>query len=260
MSTRPSLSSAAGPAVAPGRSEATATPSGGSERSERGGLSTRALALIAVAAMAACGGGDDGDDGGGNGGTQAVTLDLAAQPATILLGQSATLTWASNGGSCTADGAWTGAQATNGSSTVTPTSTGTASYELTCSGGGYTGTVTRTAQVTVTAATLTELQASVFTPRCTGCHDGSLPADGSLPGSMNLTAGNTFASVVNVASRQQPAVLRVAPNGADASYLVRKVEGAAGINGQRMPLGGTPLDAAVIAQIRSWIAAGAANN
>jgi hypothetical protein len=66
--------------------------------------------------------------------------------------------------------------------------------------------------------------------------------------------------VVGVPSRQQGTVLRVAPGDAAASYLVRKVEGSAGITGQRMPLGGPPLDAEAIAQIKSWILAGAANN
>lgn len=108
------------------------------------------------------------------------------------------------------------------------------------------------------AATLTQIQGSVFSPVCSGCHNGQ---GTNLPGVMNLTsAGASFAALVNVASRQQPAVLRVAPNSADASYLVRKVEGVAGINGQRMPLGGPFLDQATIDQIKSWINAGAQNN
>jgi hypothetical protein len=100
----------------------------------------------------------------------------------------------------------------------------------------------------------------VFTPRCAICHDGSQPPNGALPGSLNLTAGNTFASTVGVPSQQQGNVLRVAPSEPDASYLVLKVEGSSGITGARMPFGGPALDAATIAQIRSWIAAGAANN
>jgi hypothetical protein len=46
----------------------------------------------------------------------------------------------------------------------------------------------------------------------------------------------------------------------DNSYLVRKLEGTAGITGSRMPLGGPPLDAALIANVRAWITAGAPNN
>jgi hypothetical protein len=55
-------------------------------------------------------------------------------------------------------------------------------------------------------------------------------------------------------------VMRVAPGNPDASYLVRKLEGAPGITGQRMPFGGPFLDAAAIQQVRAWIAAGAPNN
>jgi hypothetical protein len=65
---------------------------------------------------------------------------------------------------------------------------------------------------------------------------------------------------VNVASAEQPSVLRVAPNNPDGSYVVRKLEGASGITGARMPLGGPFLDQATINQVRSWISAGAQNN
>lgn len=55
-------------------------------------------------------------------------------------------------------------------------------------------------------------------------------------------------------------MLRVSAGDPDASYLVRKLEGAAGITGARMPLGGPPLDPALIANVRAWITAGAQNN
>lgn len=116
-------------------------------------------------------------------------------------------------------------------------------------------------QITPNAAaapTLAQLQSSIFTPVCSGCHNGS---GGALPGSMNLTsAAASFAALVNVASVQQGAVLRVAPSNPDASYLVRKLEGASGITGSRMPLGGPFLDQPTIDQVRAWISAGAQNN
>ena len=78
---------------------------------------------------------------------------------------------------------------------------------------------------------------------------------------MNLSsAAATFAAIVGVPSTQQPSLQRVNPNNPDNSYLVRKIEGAAGITGQRMPAGGAPLDATLIANVRAWIAAGAQNN
>ncbi len=68
------------------------------------------------------------------------TVSIGVSPTTILLGQSATLTWSStnanagNGNpSCTASGAWSGGQGGSGTSQVTPTATGSFTYTLTCS-------------------------------------------------------------------------------------------------------------------------------
>jgi uncharacterized protein (TIGR03118 family) len=108
--------------------------------------------------------------------------------------------------------------------------------------------------------TLSQIQASVFTPICSGCHNGSNPPGGALPGSQNLSAGNSFAALVGVASLEQPALRRVKAGDPDNSYLIQKLEGAAGISGSRMPLGGPFLDQATIDQIKSWISSGAPNN
>jgi uncharacterized protein (TIGR03118 family) len=108
--------------------------------------------------------------------------------------------------------------------------------------------------------TLSQIQAAVFTPICSGCHNGSNPPGGALPGSQNLTAGNSFAALVGVASLEQPALRRVKAGDPDNSYIIQKLEGAAGISGSRMPLGGPFLDQATIDQIKSWIASGAPNN
>jgi uncharacterized protein (TIGR03118 family) len=109
-------------------------------------------------------------------------------------------------------------------------------------------------------ATLTQIQSSVFTPICSGCHNGSNPANGVLPGSQNLTAGNSFAMLVNVASLEQPSLMRVKPNDPANSYLIQKLEGAASITGARMPFGGPYLSQATIDQIKSWILNGAPND
>jgi uncharacterized protein (TIGR03118 family) len=112
------------------------------------------------------------------------------------------------------------------------------------------------------ATTLTQLQSSIFTPICSvSCHTGtpSATADG-LPGVMNLSAGNSFAALVGVASLEQPSLQRVAPGDAANSYLIHKLEGAPGITGSRMPLNGPFLDQATIDQVKSWINAGALNN
>jgi hypothetical protein len=108
------------------------------------------------------------------------------------------------------------------------------------------------------SVTLTQLQTTIFTPICSGCHTGG---GSSLPSSMNLSnASASFAALVGVASTEQPALQRVNAGNPDDSYLVRKIEGTPGISGGRMPLGGAPLDATLIANVRAWIAAGAQNN
>jgi uncharacterized protein (TIGR01370 family) len=68
----------------------------------------------------------------------APTASLSVSPASITLGNSATLTWSSaNATSCTAGGAWSGTLATSGTQSVAPTLTslsipGTLTYTLTC--------------------------------------------------------------------------------------------------------------------------------
>jgi hypothetical protein len=108
------------------------------------------------------------------------------------------------------------------------------------------------------AVTLTQLQTTIFTPSCSGCHTGG---GASLPSSMNLSnAAASFAALVGVASTEQGSLQRVNASNPDASYLVRKLEGGPSITGARMPLGGAPLDPALIANVRAWITAGALNN
>src|SRR5512135_2913473 len=78
-------------------------------------------ATFATLAVAACGGG--GGHGGMGGNRASVTL--TANPTTITLGQSSSLTWSSNAGtSCTASGAWSGTRSNSGTESVTPAATG----------------------------------------------------------------------------------------------------------------------------------------
>jgi len=124
------------------------------------------------------------------------------------------------------------------------------------------GNVGTSADVAVTiqngsGVTLTQIQTTVFTPICSGCHSGGGAA---LPSVMNLsTAADSFANLVNVQSLQVGTLDRVTPGNPDDSYLIRKLEGGPGIVGDQMPLGGA-LDQATIDMIRSWITDGAANN
>lgn len=109
--------------------------------------------------------------------------------------------------------------------------------------------------VSPVGSTLPEIQAAVFTPTCatSGCHTGANPAAG-----LDLSDATTSrAALVDQPSTQDPAILLVAPNLPDDSYLVHKIEGTAQ-QGQRMPAGGRPpLTQAEIAAIRQWILDGA---
>ena len=93
--------------------------------------------------LVACGG------GGGGSNMAPATATIAVTPATIALGQSATLTWSTNGTSCTASGAWSGDQAASGTLVVTPTATGAQTYTLVCSGGIYSASTSQSATLTV---------------------------------------------------------------------------------------------------------------
>ena len=105
--------------------------------------------------------------------------------------------------------------------------------------------------------TLDDIQTAVFGPTCSsaGCHAGG---GATLPSIMDLTSAQaSFDNLVNVASLQSPGAVRVVPFDPDSSYLIHKLEGTAAVGG-RMPAGSpNPLDPAIIADIRQWIADGA---
>jgi hypothetical protein len=84
------------------------------------------------------------------------TIAISAAPTTITLGQTSTLTWSTtNATSCTASGAWSGAQATSGTVGETPTATGISTYALTCNGAGGSATASATLTVNAAAPTVT---------------------------------------------------------------------------------------------------------
>ncbi len=118
------------------------------------------------------------------------------------------------------------------------------------------------ANTTTAQVTLTQLQTQIFTPICSGCHNGVGTA---LPGVQNLTAGHTFANIVNVPSIERASLLRIKPSDPTNSYLLQKIEGAPGIQGSQMPFGcgstSNPcLDQASIDLVKTWISQGALNN
>ena len=102
--------------------------------------------------------------------------------------------------------------------------------------------------------TLASIQENIFDQSCAvpGCHTGSSP-----PMDLDLSSGEAESNLVGVDSREVPSLKRVDPGNPDDSYLVRKIEGAPGIVGGRMPLNRAPLSSEEIAVVRDWITGGA---
>jgi methionine-rich copper-binding protein CopC len=111
------------------------------------------------------------------------------------------------------------------------------------SGGGGTTPLT---------ASFQSIQDNVFTPICTKCHIGA-----GAPEGLQLDAAHSYAALVGVQSAEQGAVLRVSPGDPANSYIIRKLEGVAGISGGQMPLGGPYLPQSTIDVISQWITNGA---
>ena len=94
----------------------------------------------------------------------APTVTITSSPNSVIQGQTVTLTWSStNATSCTAsanpsESDWSGTRNTSGSQSVTPASTGSASYTLMCSGTG--GNSSNAASVTVNPPTATHFSVS----------------------------------------------------------------------------------------------------
>lgn len=122
-----------------------------------------------------------------------------------------------------------------------------------CDGGDGSGLITEPPPPSVFGPNFSEIQDSVFTPTCatSGCHAGA-----GAPQGLRLDAASSFGLLVNVASMEVPSLLRVEPGDPDDSYLIQKLEGTAAV-GERMPLGGPPLEQAAIDVIRQWILDGA---
>ena len=84
------------------------------------------------------------------------------------------------------------------------------------------------------------------------CHGSERKSAG-----LDLSADKSWASLVNVASTENPDQKRVVSGDPKASYLLAKIRGDQGIKGAQMPKGGAPLGAEQQKLIEDWIAAGA---
>jgi hypothetical protein len=99
----------------------------------------------------------------------------------------------------------------------------------------------------------------IFTANCalSGCH--ATAASATMD--QNLSAGQAYSNIVNVASHEVPNYLRVKPFSSDSSYLYMKITGDSRIgNTAQMPFGRAPLSSSDIQTIKNWIDQGAQNN
>lgn len=76
---------------------------------------------------------------------------------------------------------------------------------------------------TIDASMLAGIQTGIFNASCTACHG----ANGRAAANLNLTAGNSYASLVNHASTQLPDLMRVKPGSADSSVVWQVIYGDA---------------------------------
>lgn len=88
---------------------------------------------------------------------------------------------------------------------------------------------------------------------CSTCHGGTNPIMGQ-----NLSTGQAYTNIVNVASHEAAGWYRVVPGHPDISALYLKISSDTPPYGSRMPLGGPYMSAADIALVHDWIALGAA--
>jgi hypothetical protein len=107
-------------------------------------------------------------------------------------------------------------------------------------------------------ATFATLQRRVFNRSCASlsCHGAA------AAGGLALTPDRALANLVGVVASNPDAraagILRVAPGGPEASFLLRKLMGQLGPGeGEQMPRVGERLPAATLDLVRRWIAAGA---
>lgn len=92
---------------------------------------------------------------------------------------------------------------------------------------------------------------SIFEENCVafGCHINA----GEPPHGLILEPKFLYEKTINVASHEVPELKRIAPGDPDNSYLVRKIHGAPGIKGQRMPAFRDPLKPEEIETIVRWV-------
>lgn len=104
-------------------------------------------------------------------------------------------------------------------------------------------------------ATFSAIVSEFFVPLCADCHAGT-----SAPRGLDLSSEDVYEELVGAPSTQRPGMELVARGAPDASYLIVKLEAAAGMTGRQMPRNRPPRPSEEIAVLRQWIAEGAPRN
>ena len=95
-----------------------------------------------------------------------------------------------------------------------------------------------------------EARAAEALEDCSMCHDGGDDPDD--PAALDLSGPLSSLVGARSAATGRPLVV---PGDPDASYLVAKLRGGDGIEGERMPIGDDPLSDEAMAAVTAWIAA-----
>jgi hypothetical protein len=206
----------------------------------------------------------------------APTVTLTANPQSMAVGSTSTLTWTStNATSCTASGAWSGAQATSGTH-GTGALSANATYSLVCSGIGGTSTTVSTTVIVGTlsvsplSAAITQSQTVQFTATAptgvtvTWTVDAVAGGNGTV-GTVNAsglytpgTAAGVHAVVAaNAVNSAQSASASVAVTNLTGVYSAHNDLSRDGVNSQEYALTPTNVNTTSFGKLFSCVADGA---
>ena len=149
--------------------------------------------FLLILMLSSCGGGGGGGDSSGPQvpPTPSPTVNLSADPLSVLLNDTSTLSWSStNASSCSAS--WTSQTSTSGSETVTISTAGDSTYSISCTGTGGTSS----GSVTIRAFALT-LASGEFSTNEDTEFDGSIAASANEAVTLNyaITSQTTNGSI-----------------------------------------------------------------
>lgn len=180
--------------------------------------------------------------------TNPPIVSIGASPATLIVGQSTTLSWSSsNAAACQASGAWSGTQALSGTRLVTPPAVGSFSYTLTCDGAASSAavdvanapTLVPTVSLSLAPASVTAGQPTTltwFTTNATSCSASGAWAGNKGPSGsvvVNQAAAGTYTFSLNCTGGGGSASGSVALGVSGAAANVAPVvvdSGPAGVN------------------------------